>query len=46
LSRCVWESLKTFLQGVMKSQTPTQSEFATNDFRISYRLYGFSTSGL
>jgi hypothetical protein len=26
-----------------KSQTTTQSEFATNDSRISYRLYGFST---
>ena len=29
-----------------KSQTTTQSEFTTNDSRISYRLYGFSTSGV
>ena len=29
-----------------KSQTTTQSEFATNESRISYRLYGFSTSGV
>jgi len=29
-----------------ESQTTTQNEFATNDFRISYRLYGFSTSGV
>ena len=29
-----------------ESQATTQSEFATNDSRVSYRLYGFSTSGV
>ena len=29
-----------------ESQTTTQSQFATNDSGISYRLYGFSTSGV
>ena len=29
-----------------ESQATTQSEFATNNSGISYRLYGFSTSGV
>ena len=30
----------------LEGQATTQSEFATNDSRVSYRLYGFSTSGV